>query len=126
MSMTALKYVSDLMESIGIPYEFGEWKEKPPDRWWVGTYIEPESLTREENGRQDITFILRGYARGEGKWILLEQDKAKIESHASRTATLPDGTGIAVFYAGCDVVPTADSDIVSMKINLEITEWKVI
>lgn len=124
MSMTALKYVSDLMEDIGIPYAFGEWKEKPPDRYWVGNYIEPEMLTREEDGRQDITFILRGYARGE--WMLLEQDKAKIEKHASKTAILPDGTGIAVSYAGADVVPTAESDIVSMKINLDITEWSVI
>lgn len=124
MSMTALKYVSDLMERIGIPYAFGEWKEKPPDRYWVGSYIEPETLTREENGRQDITFILRGYARG--GWMLLEQDKAKIETHASQAAVLPDGTGIAVSYAGGDIVPTADSEIVSMKINLEIQEWSVI
>lgn len=123
MSMKALKFVSDLMESINIPYAFGEWKDKPPDRWWVGTYIEPESLTREENGRQDITFILRGYARG--GWMLLEEDKAKIESRASQTAVFPDGTGIAVSYAGGDVVPTADSDIVSMKINLDIIEWSV-
>lgn len=124
MSMTALKYVSDMMESIGIPYAFGEWKEKPPDRWWTGSYIEPETLTRDEDGRQDITFILRGYARG--GWMLLEQDKAKIEKHASQTAILPDGTGIAVSYAGGDVVPTADSEIVSMKIDLEIQEWSVI
>ena len=124
MSMTALKYVSDMMESVGIPYAFGEWKEKPPDRYWVGNYIEVESQTRDEDGRQDMTFILRGYARG--GWMLLEQDKAKIEKHASQTAVLPDGTGIAVSYAGGDVVPTADSEIVSMKINLEIQEWMVI
>lgn len=124
MSMTALKYVSGLMEDIGIPYAFGEWKEEPPDRYWVGNYIEAETLTRDENGRQNITFILRGYARG--GWMLLEQDKAKIEKHASQTAVFPDGTGIAVSYAGGDAVPTADSDIVSMKINLEIQEWSVI
>lgn len=122
--MTSLKFVSDLMEKNGIPYAFGEWKEKPPDRYWVGSYLEPEMLTREEDGRQEITFILRGYTRG--SWLLLEQDKATIEKHASQTAILPDGTGIAVFYAGGDVVPTADSEIVSMKINLEINEWSVI
>lgn len=124
MSIAALQYVSDwLTDTIGIPYAFGEWKEKPPDRYWVGNCIEPESLTREENGRQDTTFILRGYAHG---WMLLMQDKAKIEKHASHTAILPDGTGVAVFYAGCEVVPTADSDIVSLKINLELQEWMVI
>lgn len=123
MSIAVLQYVSDMMDSINIPYAFGEWKEKPPDRYWVGNYIEPESLTRDEDGMQETTFILRGYARGE--WFPLEQDKAKIEKAASRTAILPDGTGIAVSYAGGDVVPTADSDVVSMKINLEIQEWSV-
>ena len=123
MSMTALKYVADLMESNGIPYAFGEWKEKPPDRYWVGAYLEPESLTREEDGMQEITFILRGYTRG--GWLLLEEDKAKIEKTASQTAVLADGTGIAVSYAGADVVPSFDSEIVSMKINLEIKEWSV-
>lgn len=123
MSMTVLQYVSDLMERIGIPYAFGEWKERPPDRYWTGTYIEPEMLTREEDGQQDYTFILRGYTRG--SWLLLEQDKAKIEANASSTAILPDGSGIAVFYAGADVVPTFDSDVVSMKINLTIKKWSV-
>lgn len=124
MSIAAMQYVSNLMESLSIPYAFGEWKEKPPDRYWTGSFIEPESLTRDENGQQETTFILRGYARG--GWLLLVQDKEKIEKHASQTAILPDGTGIAVSYAGGDVVPTADSEIVSMKINLEITEWRVI
>ena len=123
MSMIALKYVADLMESNGIPYAFGEWKEKPPDRYWVGSYLEPETLTREENGMQEMTFILRGYTRG--GWLLLEEDKATIERKASHTAVLDDGTGIAVSYAGADVVPTFDSDIVSMKINIEIREWRV-
>jgi len=124
MSIAALQYVSDLMESIGVPYAFGEWKEKPPDRYWVGSFIEPESLTRDENGHQETSFILRGYARG--GWMQLMQDKDLIEKHASQTAILPDGTGIAVSYEGGDVVPTADSEIKSMKINLEIQEWKVI
>ena len=123
--MTALEFVSDLMEKIGIPYAFGDWEDKPPDRWWVGSFIEPESQTLEENGRQDVTIILRGYARGKGKRMLLVQDKKKIKTHASQTAVFPDGTGIAVSYAGGDFVPTADSDIVSMKINLDIIEWSV-
>lgn len=124
MSIAALQYVSDLMESIGIPYAFGEWKEKPPDRYWVGSCIEAESLTKDEDGKQDMTVILQGYT--EAGWLLLLQDKEKIEKHASQTAILPDGTGIAVSYEGGDIVPVGDSSIVSMKVNLQIQEWKVI
>ena len=123
MSIAAMEFMNNLMQSMGIPYEFMRYTTQPPDLYFVGSYLEVPSATREENGRQDITFILRGYARG--NWMLLEQDKAKIEKHAPQTAVLPDGTGIAVFYAGADVVPSFDSDIVSMKINLEINEWSV-
>lgn len=125
MSVAALQYVSDLLtDTIGIPYAFGEWSKKPPDdRYWVGSTIEPPSPTREESGRQDVTIILRGYARG--GYLTLMQDKENIERHISHTAILPDGTGIAIFYAGGEIVPTADSDIKSMKINLDLQEWRV-
>lgn len=124
MSIAALKYVSDLLESLSIPYAFMEWKEKPPeDRYFVGEYIEDTMVTREEDGRQDSTFILRGFTRGD--WLLLEQDKETIERNAMKTAILPDGTGIAVFYDGASVVPTGDAELKSIKINLNIQEWKV-
>lgn len=125
MSVAALQYVSELLtDTIGIPYAFGEWNGKlPDDRYWTGSTIEPVSMTREESGRQDMTLILRGYARG--GYLTLLTDKENIERHISRTAILPDGTGIAIFYAGGDIVPTADSDIKSIKINLDIQEWRV-
>lgn len=124
MSVAALKYVSDLMQSMGLPYAFGRWETRPPDLYFVGEYIEEASLTKEENGLQTSEFILRGYTRG--PWLLLEQAKAKIEKNASQTAILPDGTGIAVFYDYGTTVPTSDAEIKSIKINLEIQEWKVI
>lgn len=124
MSVAALQYVSELLtDTIGIPYAFGEWNGKPPERYWVGSTIEPVSMTREESGRQDMTLILRGYARG--GYMQLLTDKENIERHISKTAILPDGTGIAIFYGGGDIVPTADSDIKSIKINLDIQEWRV-
>lgn len=125
MSLAAMKFITDMMDSIGVPFAFLQWNDEIPPRYWVGSCIEPESLTRGENGKQDTTVILQGYA-GKADWMLLFQDKETIEKHASQTAILPDGTGIAISYAGGDIVPVGDSDIVSMKINLEIQEWKVI
>lgn len=124
MSVAALKYVSDLMQSMGLPYAFGRWEIRPPDMYFVGEYIEEESPTREEDGASTTAFILRGYTRG--SWLLLEQAREKIEKNASQTAILPDGTGIAVFYDYGTIVPTGDADLKSIKINLEIQEWKVI
>ena len=124
MTLAAMKYVTDLMDGIGIPFAFMQWNDAIPSRYWVGSCVEPVSLTRDENGKQDTTVYLQGYA-GKENWMLLFQDKEEIEKHASQTAILPNGNGIAVSYGGADIVPVGDSDIVSMKINLDIQEWRV-
>lgn len=124
MSIAGLSYVGDLLQSLSIPYRFMEWKSKPPDDYYfVGEYNEVPTLTREENGHSETTFILRGFTRGD--WELLEQAREKIERNAAKTAILPDGTGMAVSYDTATVVPTGDSELKSMKINLTIQEWKV-
>lgn len=124
MSIAALNYISDVMQSLSIPYAFARWNTKPPDDYYfTGEYIESTSMTREENGYQETTIILRGYTRKE--WLLLEQAKNKIEANISKTAILPDGTGIAVFYDFGTIVPTGDAELKSIKINLIVKEWKV-
>lgn len=124
MSIAALEYINNLMQSMGIPYEFMRWNTEPPDSYYfVGEYNEHAMTTMEEDGRQDATFILRGYTRG--SWLLLEQAKAKIEQSVPKTAILSDGTGIAVFYGSGTIVPTADAELKSIKIDLTIQEWKV-
>ena len=124
MSISVLGYIDNLMKTIGIPYEFMRWNSGlPPDGYFVGEYIEAPSMTREENGFQETTFILRGYTRN--SWLVLEQAKAKIEKSIPKTAILEDGSGIAVFYESATVVPTQDADLKSIKINLTIQEWRV-
>ena len=125
MSVAALTYVSNLIQSLGIPYAFMRWNNEPPeDYYFVGEYIERPSPTKEEDGRQETTFILRGFTRK--TWMLLEEAKDQIEKHCTKIAILPDGTGIAIFYDSATVVPTGDAELKSIKINLTIQEWKVI
>lgn len=124
MSIAALQYIADLLQGMGVPYRFMRWEEKPPDEYYaVGEYIEAASMTREENGRQDATFILRLFTRR--GWMVLEQAKATIESGLPRTAILPDGAGVAIFYDSGMIVPTGDMQLKSMQINMTIQEWKV-
>ena len=125
MSGAALKYVGNLLKSIGIPYEMMEWTSGlPPDCYFVGDYIEEPSPTKEENGYQRSTFILRGFTRRQ-EWGVLEEAKEKIERSLPRTAILENGSGIAVSYESARPVPTGDGELKSIKINLEIQEWKV-
>lgn len=124
MSIAALQYIADLLQGMGVPYRFMRWEEKPPDEYYtVGEYIEAASMTREENGRQDATFILRLFTRR--GWMTLEQAKAEIENGLPKTTILPDGTGVAVFYESGMIVPTGDMALKSMQINMTIQEWKV-
>lgn len=124
MTEAGLKFVSDFMDGLSIPYDFMEWKDKPPDdRYHVGEPNEVTMTTLEEDGHQDTTFIVRGFTRKE--WKHLMQDAETIKKNLPRTAILPDGTGIAVFYAGSTPVPTGDAELKSIKINLDIKEWSV-
>lgn len=124
MTIEALNFISNLMDSLSIPYAFMEWKSKPPDdRYFVGEPLEDAMTTMEEDGRQDTTFILRGFTRVD--WALLMHDAETIRKNIPPTAILPDGTGIAVFYEGSRPVPTADNQLKSIKVNLKIKEWRV-
>lgn len=127
MTMDALQYVGELLENAGINYQFMRWEVGqtgiPPDCYFVGEYMESPSLTLEENGFLESTFVLRGFTRG--AWLLLEESKAKIEQAVPKTVILPSGAGIAVFYDSAIVVPTGDDELKSIKINLKIQEWKV-
>lgn len=127
MTIDALKYVGELLTNAGINYQFMRWEVGqtgiPPDCYFVGEYMESPSATLEEAGFQESTFILRGFTRGE--WSLLEQNKTKIEQAVPKTVILPTGAGITVFYDSATVVPTGDDELKSIKINLNIQEWKV-
>ena len=123
MSISALKFISEKLERLKIPYAFEEWTaNEVPDPYFVGEYNEVESTEREENGYQETTFILSGTGR---KWLGLEQAKEIIENNITETAILPNGNGIAVFYSNSFPVPTGDAELKRIQINLTIKEWRV-
>lgn len=123
MSISALKFISEKLERLKIPYAFEEWTaNEVPDPYFVGEYNEVESTEREENGYQETTFILTGTGR---KWLGLEQAKEIIENNITGTAILPSGNGIAVFYSNSFPVPTGDAELKRIQINLTIKEWRV-
>lgn len=124
MSISALNIISDSMKELNIPYAFAEWKGKVSDRYFIGEYQEVESLTKEEDGYQETSFILTGTTRG--SWLSLEKDKESIEKYFSKSLITNDGSCVAIFYANSFVVPTGDAELKRIQINLTIKEWKVI
>lgn len=126
MSEEALKFISDAMESLDIPYSFMEWNTFPlPDPYFIGEYVETAPVN--EDGLQDSTFILTGTTRG--TWLSLEQTKNKIREKFSpisgATVILANGAGLAVFYSDSYPVPTEDENLKRIQINLQVKEWSV-
>lgn len=124
MSNLILKMISEIMESLSIPYAFMEWNAAEiPLTYFTGEYIETESSTLEESGFQQYSFILNGFTRG--NWLELETAKKKIKNAIARTAILEDGTGVAIFYKTAQVIATNDASFKRIKIDLSVQEWRV-
>lgn len=122
MSEEALNFISDLMVSLDVPYNFMEWKGEVPKTYFVGEYQETPTLTKEENGYHETAFILTGTTRD--LWLSLEQTKTKIEEALPRQAIV-EGSAVAVFFENAFPVRTGDPELKRIQINLTIKEWRV-
>lgn len=126
MMKQTLKIISDAMERLGIEYGLGVYSKKPiVYPYFVGEYT--ESPPMYENGHQESTFMLTGYARG--SWLPLEDAKEKIEKYfnkiSGKTVIVDNGSAVAIFYDGALIAPTVDAELRRIQINLNIQEWKV-
>lgn len=124
MTIEAMKYISEQLEEAGINYEFGQWSSDPvPNPYFVGEYS--EESTMDESGLQNTVLMLTGTSLQQ---ILLEQEKEKIKQlfpNYGKTAILPNGNGIAVFYDYSLNVPVDDPELKRIQINILVKEWSV-
>ncbi len=125
MTHEAVEYIGEVLSGLGLNYAFDQWQENEiPDTYFTGIYIEHPSTTREESGKEESTFILRGYTRH--TLLALEQAREKIKRAFPITTLLPSGSAIAIFYDTADPVPQAGGARKSIKINLNVQEWRVL
>lgn len=121
--MDKLKFISDQMDLLAVPYEFGEWSSEVKYPYFVGELTEEPVTT--EDGAEQSTLILNGFHRGAR--IDLEMVKEKIKKHFDPIFGLRGSTGsgsIAVFFDGSFYVPTGEAELKRNQINLKIKEWK--
>lgn len=127
MQKETLKFISDTLTSVGIPYEYDEFNSsiESLNRYWVGEYTETEPIT--EDGLEEGTFILTGCAKEDV--LILENDKKTIKqlfpAIGGNRAILDNGSGVAIFYANALPIPTGNDFIKKLQINLIIKEWMV-
>lgn len=130
MSVSALAVLNELLESIGINYQFDEWIGEIVYPYFTGEYQESPSLN--EDGMIEMSFILNGFSRkrkdNAEPLLELEQAKEKIRSHFRDgvVVTTDSGSAVAIFYENTLAnIPTGDAELKRIQINLKIKEWSV-
>ena len=129
MSKAVLKTIKESMKELGINYQFKKWKGHPKYPYFVGSY--QEVPTAGEDGMQETSFILTGFARSDGNVdgvLQLEEAKETIKNYfkTGKTGTTDSGSVVAIFYANTfGDLPTGDAELEKIEINLTIKEWSV-
>ena len=123
--MEKLRFINEQMEILAVPYEFNEWtSERVPATYFVGELPSQEEINTEDGLEQTIMFI-NGFHRG--TLMELETIKEKIKKHFDPIFGLrakTDSGSIAVFFDGSFPIPTGETDLKRIQINLRIKEWK--
>lgn len=123
MTIEALQYINDCMESLSIPYEFMQWTKDLSFPYFIGEYTEVEPL--DESGKEQGTLMLTGTTNT--NYLSLESIKEKLKEYFpyyGRTAILDSGSGIAVSFSTAFPVPTGEQGLFRIQINLNIQEWR--
>ena len=131
MSKAVLKRVKESMKELGINYQFKRWKGHPKYPYFVGSY--QEVPTAGEDGMQETSFILTGFARSDGNVdgvLILEEAKERIEvyfkTEGGNVVITDSGSVVAIFYENTfGDLPTGDAELEKIEINLTIKEWSV-
>ena len=129
MSKAVLKTIKESMKELGINYQFKKWKGHPKYPYFVGSY--QEVPTPGEDGMQETSFILTGFARSDGKVdavLQLEEANQTIKNYfnTGKVVTTDSGSVVAIFYANTfGDLPTGDAELEKIEINLTIKEWSV-
>lgn len=121
--MDKLQFIAQQLESLSVPYEFGQWSSDVRYPYFVGEITEDPITT--EDGNEDSTLLLTGFHRGQ--FDDLETVKETIKRHFCPICGLcarTDSGSIAVFFDGSTYVPTGEADLKRIQINLKIKEWK--
>lgn len=121
--MDKLKFISEQMDLIAVPYNFGEWTDKVVYPYGVGEITE-DPITMED-GAEQSTLLLTFFHRG--KLIDLLEIRERIKKHFPPIYGLRGETAggvIAVFYDGFLPVPSGEAELKKIQINLKIKEWK--
>lgn len=126
MTKNVLKAVKAAMQEMKLEYGFRRYRKHPVVYpYFVGDYMENDSFS--EDGLQECTFTLDGFARGKEAETALESAKDTIRNFFTMTGRdfLFDGSVVVIMYGNTLPVPVEDAELDRIQINLTVKEWSV-
>lgn len=123
--MDKLEYLTNQFADIGLPYHFLERPVNGENLYFVGEIT--ENPTETEDGAEESTMLLTGYFRGQGGAAVLSEYKNRIKQHFPANFGHRGRTGegaICIFYDGSFFLPSVESELKRIQINIKIKEWK--
>lgn len=117
-----LGYIAEQLESVGIPYEFGEWTQEVTYPYFVGTFTETDY--RYEDGCTVGALTIDAWSRGSGGKLQLAEANDKIKDLFSDNRAVTSDFAFYVTYGSCITAPTGEEDLYKITITLNTFEWK--
>lgn len=115
-----LGFISDRLDQLGVPYEFGEWTGTVSYPYFVGSFNETEH--RIEDGYTSGIFTLDGWSRGTK--LPLAEINDKIKEVFEDLRAVQGGTAFFITYESGLMLPTGEEDLFKITITLNTNEWK--
>ena len=112
-----LTILNNEMEKLDIPYTFNEWDKDVELPQFIGEIS--ESPTLDEDGKNEYSFILTGYATNYSYLFgVVKQLKTKY-----KPSLIVDG--IVIQYNNTITVDNGTDDLRQIQINMTIKKWSV-
>ena len=115
-----LSVLSDALEEIEVPYEFGEWTRKLQYPYSVGNFEEDEH--RYEDGYTGGTFTLNVWSRTSNLSLL--EIKEKIKKKFEDLRVVQEGTAFFITYEQGELIPSGEQGLYRLRITLKTQEWE--
>lgn len=113
-----LTLMNNLMDEMGLPYTFDRWDAELELPHFIGEVSEVPTL--DEDGENEYSFILTGFAMNYG-YLLGVADKFK---KRFKTSEIIDG--IVVKYNSTIIISGERDELKQVQVNFTIKEWSVI
>lgn len=115
-----LGIISEQLEQLKIPYEFGEWTQTISYPYFVGSFNEIEH--RFEDGYTGGVFTLDGWSRGSK--VSLAEANDKIKNTFEDFRAVLEGAAFFITFENSLMLPTGEEDLFRITITLNTQEWK--